>query len=639
MKLTQRTSWKIALSLGTALALTACSQAQLVDTPIEDVVSERAYFQTLLNTPFTGDISASAQPVDFAAAFVDLPEGVRLETGAVSIDSATGATRVEDFAIVYDLDGTGVGLEADEVLFYNFDPNAIADRIRGTNLDATLKVADRIEMRGVKSVGMEAVSTMMMEEYIGTIEDFTDEDNELVEELNAVDIFSYNFGIQKLLIDGLVLEPFEYAAPEAAVTLDEDGEPIDEFEVMDEDRVGLQMFAAFMRSYSVDALAYQNMSASYAMNMDGIELSQVMSIGSAGMRGYSRGDLDFSGGWDTQLSGQFPFPNETGEGPEMIMMPMLGGVGSSEVSGMRFSKALEALANWEMPSKDVTDLMDLGRWELTDYLLDLDDKTLLKSEKIVFDSDFRWFLPTRIELDIANTGYEVSNLLSIMTDSFGEELGSEFTPEQLSTGLSILDQYGFGCFCGDYKLTATWDEDTGAMAYREASRFAQAFAGTTSFDIGFSTPDAIAGLFESDDPEAAFEDLMVSDLEFRNFEMTLTDIEGLGNLFAMLHEIGKAFPEQQGMAMLTYNDADQLRAFAVNAVIGVTPMVRSELPGAEPWMNALAGFIEEGGTLKVSANPSSPINAETIEAIDSMDEEPSPEALVELFGLTVTHTK
>lgn len=627
-------SGRTVLVAGLALSFVGCGGAQEDNSPVEAAVSaidgnsERAYFEKLLNTPYQGVPSSGSEPVDFASAFSDLPDGISLQTGTVSVVAESGATRVEDFAIVYDLNGTPVGVEAEEVLFHSFNPDAIADRIRGTNLDGTLTVADRIELRGVKTVGMSAVSELMMQEYIRTLEDYTPLDGEVVNELNAMEIFNYNFTMDTLLIDGFELYPFVYAGAN-------DGAEGD----VDDDQLGWQMFGAFARSFSLEAVAYDNVAFEFSMREDDVELSMDVVIGLSGLRDYDRGDLAFSGSWDSVIGGDFPMPDPESDGMEMNSVAMTGGILSSTVSGVKLSKAFEALANWEMPAVSDTDVFDLGRWEMTDYTLDIADKSFFKSEQILFDSDFHWLLPTAINLSLVDTGYDIGNFFDVMTTELGEEFDSELSVEDLRKGVEIVQQYGFSCLCGDYALDLNWDVESGAISYRENGQFADAFSGGTSADIGFSTPDRIAGLFAVDDVEAAFETAFKEDFEFRGLESVLNDTGGLENLFEMLHAIGQAFPEQEGMAVLAYNDAAQLRMLAVNMVIGMKPMVRQQLASADPWMEALASFFDEGGSLNVSVKPETPITVSLIESFAESDEEIGPDQIIEILGLTVTHTK
>lgn len=625
---------------GLAFAVTACGGADKDPAAKQQAASvtmtgERAYFEELMSAPFGSAAAEGAEPVDFAAAFVDLPEGTSLQTGTVSLDQATGATRVQNFALVYDLDGTGVGLEAEEALFYGFDPNAIAGRIKGTNTTASVKVADRIELRNVKSVGMEALSELILQDFPGAVDG-----------AEAIGVLNYNFEMEKLLIDGFVLEPFVYTklepepAPEAA------DDEITELEQLiaankRQQNEGLQMLGAFARSFSLDALAYKDVTFGFEMTDQDMAIDMDMSLGLAGLRGYKRGDLDYSASWDGVFSGSFPIPDESGETLDMKMMPMRGETKYSAVTGLKLAAAFEALSNWERPSADQADFMDFGTWEIENYTLDFDGKTWFNADRIRFDSDFHWLLPTSINLSLENTGYDVGNVFEVFGEQEGMEFGPDFSKEDLQKGLAIVEQYGFDCFCGDLTLDATWDEQTGVIAYREAGKFADAFKGTTSVDLTLPSPQRIAGLVDQDGGEALFEEAFKEDFEFRSLEIVMSDTGGLTNLFEMLHAIGEAFPDQQGMAMLTYNDAAQLRTLAVNSVIGMKPMVRQEMPGADPFMDALAAFLQEGGTLTLAAKPPRPINAALIDELEETyaGAEPGPEEILELVGLSVTHTK
>jgi len=339
------------------------------------------------------------------------------------------------------------------------------------------------------------------------------------------------------------------------------------------------------------------------------------------------------------LGGEWPVTDNAADADVMSVLQMVGGIKRSTVAGLKLGRAFEAMANWEFPSKDEADFLDLGVWKLSNYRLDMGGETFFNSDSIAFDSDFHWLLPTAIELTLSDTGYDLGSLFSVMTEQLGEDLDADITPEQLRTGLEIADRYGFDCFCGDYSLRLGWDEETGAINYLENGQFADAFSGFTSFDIGFSTPAEIAAVFDADDPESALQMALVRDFEFRSLNWQMNDLGGLTNLFEMLHEIGEAFPEQDGMAMLAYNEPDQLRMLAVNSVIGMKPMVRQQVPGLDPWMDALAGFLEEGGSLKFGANPDEPVTAAMIAILAMGGEQPDPEQIIELFGLTVSHTK
>eukprot|EP00521_Asterionellopsis_glacialis_P003587 CAMPEP_0195278812 /NCGR_PEP_ID=MMETSP0706-20130129/20056_1 /TAXON_ID=33640 /ORGANISM="Asterionellopsis glacialis, Strain CCMP134" /LENGTH=76 /DNA_ID=CAMNT_0040337121 /DNA_START=18 /DNA_END=244 /DNA_ORIENTATION=- len=73
------------------------------------------------------------------------------------------------------------------------------------------------------------------------------------------------------------------------------------------------------------------------------------------------------------------------------------------------------------------------------------EKSLFASERIVFDSDFHWLLPTKIAFSMTDTGYNIGNLFEVMTQELGEELEPGLTMEDVRTGLTIVEKYGFDC--------------------------------------------------------------------------------------------------------------------------------------------------------------------------------------------------
>ncbi|MEM9938519.1 MAG: hypothetical protein AAF768_06710 [Pseudomonadota bacterium] len=619
---------RAALLAGMVVGASALQPALSQEVPTSYAADDRAFFDQLVAQPYDGPVSSGAEPVDFAVLFSDLPDGVSLKTGEISVEVATGATRVEDFAIVYDLEGSDVGLLAEEVLFYNLDPTAILDRANGTNLDQSVKVADRIELRDVKSVGMEAVSEYMMQGYDDTLDEFAPLEGEILEDLSSSETLSYDLQVGQVLLDGLMLEPFE-------VQLGEDDA------VIDDEQLGLQMVGAALRSLSFDALMYRDVVADMDFSDGEIEAAFEFTIGMNGVRDYDRGDLAFSGSWDTEIGGTFPIPasefGNTDAEEEYRLVPINGAVAYSAVSDMKLQRAFEALSSWTLPDASDTDFMRLGTFEMARYDLDIDGLRFFGMDRMLLDADFHWLLPKAINLSFDGLGYELGNLFTVFAEDFEQDFEQDFTLEQFMQGLEIAKTYGFDCFCGDYSLSIDWDEETGALSYDEAGTFAEAFASTTLVDLTLPSPAAVASLLtEGELDEDRFIEAFAQSSEFRSAEMTITDTGGLARIFPMLHEIGEAFPEAEGMAILAYNEPEQLRMLAYNMVISVKPMVRNELPAADPWMTSVAEFIRDGGSLKLSVSPPAPINAQLIESYS--DTAQGPDEILEILGVSVTHT-
>ena len=66
------------------------------------------------------------------------------------------------------------------------------------------------------------------------------------------------------------------------------------------------------------------------------------------------------------------------------------------------------------------------------------------------------------------------------------------------------------------------------------------------------------------------------------------------------------------------------------------PAASQEFPAAADWLESYASYLESGGSFEVKLTPPTPI---TVELIESYEDEPEPEEMIEIFGLTVTHTK
>ena len=107
-------------------------------------------------------------------------------------------------------------------------------------------------------------------------------------------------------------------------------------------------------------------------------------------------------------------------------------------------------------------------------------------------------------------------------------------------------------------------------------------------------------------------------------------------LFGFAHELGKEYPEEGWGAMLGSMEPAQMRTYLGTMTRMVKPNAAAEFPPAADWIESFATYLETGGSIEFASNPPLPI---TEELIDSYETEPEPEEIVEIFGLTVTHTK
>jgi len=94
-----------------------------------------------------------------------LPESVALTIESSSFDAASGAT-IWTGVSLSGADNTEIGLAADEVKLWGLNTDGIAARAAGTNFDETVKLADRIEAKGVKTLGLETMMTDFAITYV-----------------------------------------------------------------------------------------------------------------------------------------------------------------------------------------------------------------------------------------------------------------------------------------------------------------------------------------------------------------------------------------------------------------------------------------------------------------------------------------
>lgn len=620
-----------------AFGVVACGQTSTPAVKGVDNAGEKAFFTALASDKLV--VTPPSEAPDIASALDSLPNGFRVEMGDITINQATGAAEVTDFAFLYTFKDVDVGLRAKTAQFWDFNPSALGDRIKGTNLDQSVKVATRIKMTDVTSVGLTDMYEAMMDGYFDIITENSDLGDEFEDEfstaMDSMEIKTYEGSIGTLVIDNLVMEPFTFT-PQTA-----DAEnAMDDVDAMH----ALQAIGAGARSFSFDAVMYSDMKFEMDMVQMDAEMKMDMEIPLSGIRSYQRGDMAYSASWgatfDMQM--QMPFPDqqlgETGIVTKLIELPMSGGIALSSVSDMRLAKAFEALSKWEMPAVSETDFMSFGRFVMQNYKVDFGGERLFNADLIDVDlTQAHWLLPTRIAIDVDNFQYDLGGVAEQMFAMMPDEGGPD--PEELAQimrTIDIVNEYDFGCLCGDYDMEITWNEDNGDLKYREDGQFAKAFKSQFSLDMTLPTPSTFTALIEADADESAYQAELEKDFSFESMAGKLTDTGGLERAFNMANAIGKEFKDEPGMAMLAYNTPEQMRELMVNGTAMMKPMVRQELPAAADWLDAVGAFIKDGGTLSFAMKPSKPLK---IADIEDLDPDTDPEAFVEAFNISVTHKK
>jgi len=619
------------------LALTACQPGSEQEGPSSEVVTDitpgsvdvsgRDIAQKLLSGDYTGEASESFGIDAFTALADTIPGDARFTFGNVTT-AENGATLVEDFTFVVAVDGIDLGLKAETAEFWNFNTTALNDRLAGTNVAESIKLADRIELSNISSVGFDELGARMMEEYNTNLATTIDPSGELLNPANLMVIREYDVRAEKLVVDGLTLEPFEVSYTDSDDFLDDELEGIHM----------LQALAAASRAFSMNGFAMQD--AEFVIDMSAGEQSMKMdmSVPMTVMSDYKRGDMGYAAYFDTSfdMDGVVPVDDPSFEDAG-IPMALKGGIQSYEIADLRLSNVYRAASEWKMPEHTETDFMSLGHWRLENYRFEMSDETVFNADLIDLNlTKFHWLLPTEISVDLDGFAYEVGTLLQSVFEMMPDDEMPADELEQMQTVIATLGDNNLDCLCGDYDLKATWDETTGVINYTENGNFADLFSSFANLDLTLVTPSQAAAALTEAVEEDVFEAQLKEAFEFRNAVLRVTDNGGLEAALTAAHEIGKAFPDEPQMAMLAYNDATALRGFAVNAVRGFGPELAKDVPEVRPWVDAAALWLEEGGTLELKIAPETPVTFETIDTFDETD--PEPGDVITRFGINLSHT-
>ncbi|MEM1086228.1 MAG: hypothetical protein AAGH90_00745 [Pseudomonadota bacterium] len=616
------------------LGVSACDQSDDPAEPTETTVESsaelpqgRAFAAELLSDDYSAPPGSDFSADAFTALAAQIPGDAKFSFSSVE-DGENGAAVMNDFSFTVTVDDIEFGVKAETAEFWGFNSEALTARLDGTNLSETVKLADRIALSDISSVGFDTLGERVAQEYNEALATTIDPDGDIISPADLMVIREYDIRAEKLVLDGLTLNPYEVAFTQS-----------EDIDMDDLDGVHfLQAYAAGSRAFSLNGFALSN--AELVMDMAAAEqgMSMNVTVPVTVMSDYERGDMGYLAYFDNtfDMDGVFPVEDAGFENSTMTL-DMEGGVKTYEISDIRLSNVYRAVSEWKMPEHTETDFMSLGEWRIEGYSTDMGGKTVFNADLIALDlTEFHWLLPTEISVDIDGFAYEIGTLFDSIFDMMPEDEMSADELAQMQNVMTVLGENNLDCLCGDLKINAQWDEDTGALTYAESGKFADLFGGKTEFDLSIITPAQAAAAISEDVDERTFEEQFEAAFEFRSFLWQIDDTGGLNALATVAHEIGKAFPDEPSMAMLAYSDAETLRNLAVNAVRGFGPELTRDAPEARPWVDAVANWLEDGGTLTVKSEPPQPVNTALVESYGDADPEPSE--MIEIFGLSMTHT-
>lgn len=641
--------WTLGLAMAAGIA--GCTPAEAppeAGTAVEGAVSAVTGNDTYLafaNDAFT---VAGAREADLSNLVSSLPAYASLTWDAQTFDAASGATVFEGLAL-----GLGgeekFGIKFETAKLWGYEEDLLLARMAGERLSETGALFTRLEGTNVTYFGVAPVLNSIFDETLEQL------DAELPEGFEfGFDRFDSN--TERFVMTGVSLRPWELSLlPAERITDIDEDIPAEVIDIVH----GGQRLIAVSRSLAIEKSVSLDTDFTFEMRQPGAKTSVSVSIELAAAEGIQGFDIEKNiargySGSQTNAYSDDVMPGEviTLSGfPAGFTLAQQESYESSQLSNMKLDKLMGFLARSELPMMDERDLLSLGTWEVANYVSQLNDKTILTAERGYFNGEnFEWIIPSDLSFGLSgaqlNTA-ELSEFFFVFFETFMAGVDADDLPESereqmelvregVEKAMELLPEHGLEVLPFDLSMSATWGADTGPTDFAfewDADGF-----GRTELTAGISLPtyEALQAAFESEDREEAFETAFLEAFSFRGARWFEQDKGVYDKLFGFAHALGKEYPDEGWGAMLGSMEPAQMRTYLGTMARMGKASAGAEFPPAADWIESIAAYLETGGSLEIASNPPRPIDEELI---DSYEDDPEPEEIVEIFGLTVTHTK
>lgn len=643
-----------------ASAFTAgCSQGgSAALAPVDtDPKAVEAMVAKLTTESFKGKATG---PADIAAVRDALPKEVSLTWGSLSFDQASGATVLTGVKLT-PAEMTSVGINIDELRLFDFDASFAKARLQGQRLTEAAPLARRIDAKGVSLFGLADLLNGMVggsnEVAVAIEEPATDQpvdgaapaappaadnwpaatepqlfDDSTWDKVSYGPSFErYDFGYGRIVLDDVVLRPFELVPVKAAAD-----DPFAEMMAV------LQPLAAVSRSFGVDSVALLDMKGSFAMTEMGRKISGSLGVKSMGIRGWRGGDIDAAYVRDAS------FLMNGGDNPTDSVQ---GGIGLYTLEDMRLDKLYGALAKGAMPARTEADLMSIGLLRMENETIQIGGKEVYAVGESTLDArKFHWFIPTDLKASAKNVTVDIGNFVSLMEQAAGAYggitgPGSDYIDGAPDTRaiLAALEKYGLSKPVMNFNVGWNWNAASGDTRIDigfGAEKFMQIDA---KYEGGFPSFKAVSDLIPDNVEEAngmALSNLFDAKSTLKVVDVNLTDKGGLNAIFGIASEVA---PEMMGgLAMGADGQGgkvtpETMRTLIATFLRAMAEQAAPQMPEMASIINPFASFIAEGGKLHYVMQPPKPLPFSQLAGIDAAGM--SPAQMLKALGLKVEHSK
>lgn len=650
------------LALVLAAGLAGCggggsAALSAVDT---DPKAVEALVAKLETEAFKGTATAAA---DFAAVRDALPKEVTLTWDNLAFDAATGSTVITQLKLGL-AEVPGVSVNIDELRLYDFDAEFAKARLTGQRLTESAPLAARIDAKGISLVGMAAMLNQSMgfapvvaEPPVAVTPEapailpegapegwppLTEPEFEFDDAMFATTFDRYDFGFGRIILNDVVLRPYEVAAtPPTGGMADMYGPG----------SIVMQQYMGVMRSFGIDAFAGYDMKADFAMTQMGQKVSATVSAETSGTRGMRGGDMDAS-----FLRGFTMAFDSTGSSftaaPPMSFSYAVDLMG---IEDMRFDKLYSYMAKGAVPPRTETDLFSYGLITMQNQAVKVGGKDIMTVGESSLDArKFHWFIPTEIKASATNAVIDLAAITQ-MSGEFAAQMqaqqeaqwgdDTETDPAYATPAMpdfaaiaAAMEKHGLARPNMNFNFGWNWNATSGdakvdlgfggenlmqmALKYEGGFPDFKSVSDLIPEDMGMANMDGVAQLFDAR-----------STLKLIN--VNVVDNGGLAKMFDFTADMGPimAAGDPSGFNPLEGQTGASLRQMAggMLTMLGATPDIA-------PFITPMANFIMEGGKLNITLQPPAPMTFSAFgeKMVGTMQ---APGATLKDVGLKVEHSK
>ncbi len=493
------------------------------DGAVSEKTSNDGYL-AYVNDAFT---VAGASESDLSGLVASLPSYASLTWDAKSFDAASGATVFEGLALGFGGEEK-FGIQFETAKLWGYEDELLLSRMAGERLSETGALFTRLEGTNVSYFGVVPVLNSIFEETLAQL------DAELPEGFEfGFDRFDSN--TERFVMSGVSLRPWELSLlPAEKITEIDEDIPAEVVDIVH----GGQRLIAVSRSLAIEKSVSLDTDFTFEMRQPGATTSVSVSVELAAAEGIQGFDIakniarGYTGSQTNVYSDEL-VPGEvvTFSGfPAGFTLAQQESYEASELRNMKLDKLMGFMARSELPMMDERDLLSLGTWEVSDYVSQLNDKTVLTAERGFFNGEnFEWIIPSDLSFGLTgaqlNTG-ELGEFFFVFFETFMAGIDAEDLPESereqmelaregVEKAMELLPEHGLDVLPFDMTVSAKWGADTGPTDFAfewDAEGF-----GRTELTAGISLPtyEALQAAFESEDREDAFETAFLEAFSFR----------------------------------------------------------------------------------------------------------------------------